>query len=550
MTRRLALGALGALLLALGLAAPAQAHPLGNFTVSQYDGLVLRPDRVDVLSVVDTAEIPTQQQLPDVDTDGDGQMSADELAAAATGECPDVAAAAELATADGGATPLEVSSASMTVVPGAASLPTLRLVCELTAPVDLGAATTVSFSQGYRTDRVGWREITATGEGVSLEDPPVPAESVSEELRSYPRDLLSSPLDVRSVELSVVPGGPGGGGALEVLSSGGDPFSRLVAAGDARLESFVGARELTPVVGVLAVVLAALLGAGHAVLPGHGKTVMAAYLAGRRGRRRDALLVGGTVTLTHTVGVLVVGLVLTVASTLAGEQVLRSLGVVSGLLVMAVGAVLVRDALRERRAAPTLDAEVHAALHEEQARRGTPGVLVAPAAAHAAEGRTSAATLPPEPDVDHGHGHGHPHGPHGHAHGPHGHAHGPHGHTHGPHGHTHGPGEGFSRRSLVGIGVAGGLVPSPSALVVLLGAVALGRSVFGVLLVLAYGAGMAGTLTAVGLLLVHARGRLDRAGRSVRAPRSLARLREVLPLATAALVVAVGAGLVLRGLLL
>lgn len=500
------------------LAAPAQAHPLGNFTVSHYDGLTLYPDRIDVLSVVDSAEIPTQQAVSAIDLDGDGEMSPAELAAQADRECPAVADAVT-ATVDGSSLDFEVTSAGMVVVPGAASLPTLRLSCRLSTPAELSDGGTVTFQQGYRDDRIGWREITATGDGVSLVDPAVPATSISDELRTYPQELLSSPLDVRTVTLSVVPGGSGGGAAgIDALTRGSDPFSRLVAAGDARLDSLVGSRELTPVIGVLAVLLATLLGAGHAVLPGHGKTVMAAYLAGRRGRRRDALVVGATVTLTHTVGVLLLGLLLTVASALAGEEVLRYLGVVSGLLITVVGAVLVRDALRERRTQrweETLAAGV-----------GEAGEVLTGSHGHS-----------------HGHSHDHSHGrDHGHG-DAHGHPHGEHGHSHG---HSHG---GFDRRTLVGIGVAGGLVPSPSALVVMLGAIALGRTVFGVLLVLAYGLGMAGTLTAVGLLLVHARQRLDRVGAGGRVSTTAVRLRTWLPLFTAALVLVVGVGLVLRGLL-
>ncbi|MER5418553.1 hypothetical protein [Streptosporangium roseum] len=107
-------------------------------------------------------------------------------------------------------------------------------------------------------------------------------------------------------------------------------------------------------------------------------------------------------------------------------------------------------------------------------------------------------------------------------------------------------GAGRSRRGLVGLGVAGGLVPSPSALVVLLGAIALGRTWFGIALVLAYGIGMAGTLTATGLLLVKLAGRLD--GMAARGHGVAARLSSLAPIGTAAVVVALGLGLALRGL--
>src|SRR4029077_17298899 len=97
---------------------------------------------------------------------------------------------------------------------------------------------------------------------------------------------------------------------------------------------------LTATVGLAALGLSVLLGAAHAALPGHGKTVMAAYLAGRRGNARDALLVGATVTVTHTGGVLALGVLLSASASLAGDGVIRDLGVVSGLLVVVVGVTL------------------------------------------------------------------------------------------------------------------------------------------------------------------------------------------------------------------
>ena len=102
-------------------------------------------------------------------------------------------------------------------------------------------------------------------------------------------------------------------------------------------------------------------------------------------------------------------------------------------------------------------------------------------------------------------------------------------------------------RALVAMGFAGGLVPSPSALVVLLGAIALGRAWFGVVLVIAYGLGMAATLTTAGVLLLRARRALDRraAGRPVSGP--LVRLTGALPVATSSVIVVVGVFLAARG---
>ena len=173
-------------------------------------------------------------------------------------------------------------------------------------PSSSPTATWPTGSAGGRSPR------SATGSGWSA--PRCPAASVSEELRAYPGDLLTDPLDVRSATLQVRAGhraAAGPGPALPTVL--GDR-----AAGSAQLDAWftglVGQDDLTAGVGLLAVLLAVVLGASHAMLPGHGKTVMAAYLAGRRGTRRDALLVGATVTATHTAGVLVLGLVISVSA--------------------------------------------------------------------------------------------------------------------------------------------------------------------------------------------------------------------------------------------
>ncbi|CAM3705737.1 nickel/cobalt transporter [Kibdelosporangium persicum] len=434
MTKRLVLMVLGLVL--LWPSGTASAHPLGNFSVNHYHGLHLRPDRVDVRSVVDFAEIPTLQEKP-----GDAGR-----------ECRDLAGSVR-ATVDSQRLALSVRRAQLEFPRGQADLSTSRLTCELTAPAEIRGPVRLAFTDSYRPDRVGWHEITAVGTDVRV-DSAVPARSVSDELRSYPEDLLSSPLDVRSVELMAEPG-LGSAPASAVVPVQGE--SGLAAA----FNDIVGTADLTLWLGLLAVLLALVLGASHAALPGHGKTVIAAYLVGRRGTPKDAVLVGATVTLTHTAGVLVLGLLISVSSVLAGEAVLRWLGVASGLLIAGIGIVLMRSALRGRRA--------------------------------------------------HGHGHGH--------------------------GHGH-----FGKAGLVGMGVAGGLVPSPSALVVLLGAIALGRTWFGVLLVLAYGLGMAGTLTAAGLLLVKLRDRMD--GLSDR----IQRYTKLVPVMTSAMVLLVGSGLAVRGL--
>jgi len=496
----LGLAALGAIGIALALPArPALAqamHPLGNFTVNQAIALDLYPHRVAVTAIVDLAELPTLQERPSVDTNGDGRVTAPESTAYNARVCHAMAAGVTVRVAG---RPLRwtVRPAGFQYRPGSAGLDTSRISCALGAAADLTQPATVDVANAYRADRIGWREITAVGHGVRIVNPPVPSRSISDSLRSYPTDLLGSPLDQRTARLQVRPGS-GASAAQTIHLNRGDPLTRWVAQADRSLERLVGG-QLTPLVGVLAVLLALVLGAAHAALPGHGKTVMAAYIAGRRGRPRDAFAVGATVTLTHTGGVLILGLLLTATASLAGEVVLSWLGVTSGVLIAAVGAAMLVGVLRRRAAAQ-----------------------------------------------DHHHGHSHDHG-HGHHHGhSHDHDHG-HGHGHDDHDHGHSDDATSSRGrrlSLVGMGIAGGLVPSPSALVVLLGAIGLGRTAFGLLLVVAYGAGMAATLTAAGLVLVRIRDRWP-----LRPRRSLARLAVLAPTGTAALILFVGLGLAGRAAL-
>ena len=452
---------------------PAWAHPLGNFSVNQAVGLDLYPDRIDVTATVDLAELPTLQERSAVDANGDGTVSAAESAAYNSRVCNAMAMQVALRV-DGHRVQWSARPAGFQYRPGSAGLRTSRISCALDAAADLRRPAIVDLVNGYRADRIGWREITAAGHGVHIVNPSVPVRSVSDSLRSYPTDLLGSPLDQRSARLQVEPGdGPSAGATIHL--SRGDPVSRWVAEADRTLERLVGGR-LTPLVGALSVLLALALGAAHAALPGHGKTVMAAYIAGRRGRPRDALTVGAIVTLTHTGGVLVLGLLLTASASLAGEVVLSWLGVASGVLVAAVGVAMLLGVLRRR-------ASVY----------------------------------------DHHHGHPHDH----------------------DHDHSHSrPSREARRLSLVGMGIAGGLVPSPSALIVLLGAVGLGRTAFGVLLVAAYGVGMAATLTAAGLVLVRVRDRW-----TSRPCRTVARLTALAPTGTAALVLCVGLGLAGRAAL-
>ncbi|WP_333768989.1 nickel/cobalt transporter [Streptomyces sp. IBSBF 2435] len=580
----LLLAAVPALLWAASV--PAAAHPLGNFTVNRYDGLTLRPDRVDDLAVVDTAEIPTLQAEPAMDTDHDGTLDPAEAAAEARRACAALTARVHATASDGNTAArtlaFRLTTGSYRLVRGQAGLDTGRLECRLTAPAALGRGARVRFTSGVDDSRIGWHEITARGDGVRVGTSDVPGRSVSHELRTYPADLLSSPLDTRQAALSL---GAGGGAATAASAPDSGWAADWYAALDRHLGALTDQRRLTLPVGLLAVLMSLVLGAGHAALPGHGKTIMAAYLAGRRGRPRDAVTIAGTVTLTHTASVLALGVALSVSSALVGENALAWLGTVSGIVITAAGLWLLPAALRafrtpERAAEPRHPDHdhVHDHLHHvhDHDHGPAPHVHAQPHQPAAAVSATVTAVLDEEGPPgghshgdapghvhaqghDHGHRHGHGHdGQHGrgdhdhaHTHDHHGHGdhtHADHSHSHGwlgRHSHSHGPGRG--RGGLVGIGIAGGLVPSPSALVVLLGSIALGRTGFGVLLVVCYGLGMAATLAAAGLVLLKLRDRIPalEGGRWHALAGWGTRLT---PLGTALLILAVGVGTALRAL--
>lgn len=485
--------------------AEASAHPLGNFTVNRYDGLVAAPGELRVHHVEDLAEIPATQAAPDLAGLG--------RAAWARQRCA-TAARESVVRADRRPAPLTVRAARAQVRPGQAGLDTLRVECRLTAPLPQGRTVAVDFRAAGDESGPGWREITAQGDRTTLAESDVPEASLSARLTRYPEAELASPPDARTASLRVRPGGP-------ALAAGGTdeadaPASALLPRGADRwtraLDDLVARHDLTVGFAALALLLAVFLGAMHALAPGHGKTLMAATAAARggRARMRDVLPMAASVTVTHTLGVLALGLLVTAGSA-AAPSVVAWLGIASGVLVTLAGAQLVRRALRQR-GRPT-----HPHPHEHE---HTP---------------------------DHGHErpHDHPH-PHDHDH-PHPHDL-THTHTHGGRTHTHTAAP--TLRGTVLLGFAGGLVPSPSAVVVLVGAAALGHAWFGLLLVVAYGVGLALTLTAAGYAVVRAGGGvsrlLARRPRWTSAPWA-ALVRRSAPLGSACVVLVLGAGLVFRG---
>ncbi len=531
--RRLSLLIAAALLVSLfgAMAQPmtAAAHPLGNFTTNRYSRLELAPDRVRVKYVLDMAEIPTFQELPKVDGSGDGQLSNAEREAYAARKIGELAANLSL-TIDGAPVALQPTSHELSFPDGQGGLKTLRLSVWLEAPV--GHAGQLAYRDGNYPDRLGWSEIVvASNGGVRIDQTTAHTEDVSQELSAYPQDMLSSPLSMREATVGYIVTGAAGPSGTGAAATAGIP-----RANDA-FADLISQRELSLTVILLSLLAAFGLGAIHAMSPGHGKTMVGAYLVGSRGTWRHAIFLGLTVTATHTAGVFALGLVTLYAQQyILPEQLYPWLSVASGLLVVGIGASLVVTRLRGAMAPSQAYGHTHhphthdhdhdhAHLHDHDHDHAHPH------------------------DHDHNHAHLHEHD-HDHAHAHSGsawarltgwmtHSHGPDGHTH-----SHVPGDDgrpVTWRSLLALGVSGGLLPCPSALVVLLSAISLHRVGFGLLLIVAFSLGLASILVAIGLALVYA-------GRFVERRRFGGPLLRVLPAVSAAIITLVGLAITLQAL--
>jgi ABC-type nickel/cobalt efflux system permease component RcnA len=526
--RRRLLAVLAALA-ALAVPAAAAAHPLGNFTINHYAALRVGEAAIALDVVVDFAEIPAFQQRIRIDADGDGNVTDAEADAARADECDALLPSLELRV-DGVRLDLELEAAGLAFPAGAGGVPTMRVVCELTAalPSPLDPGTVMTFADTSSAERIGWREIVVIADGVTIGSPddsaPPTSTDASARLTSYPEALLSQPLDVRSTAFTVSPGGraaapfvapdaspldgtdPGAGGGGPTSTPvtpppGGGPIATTPPAtpDGAAVPGGVGGEipdlfrvaDLTPIVALGSIALAMALGAGHALTPGHGKTLMAAYLVGTRGTIRHAAGLGLAVTVSHTLGILVLALLVTGAeSALPADVVVRTVPIVAAAAFVAIGGWMVVAELRRRRRRSHLAAALMRAHDEEHARMH-------------------------EADHDHDHDRAAADEAHGdrEAHGEHAdgeHAHGE--HSHGAIRHSHLPADDrtISWRSLFALGLAGGIIPSTNALIILLGTIVAGRAAFGIVLVIAFGLGMALVLGGVGAVMVVARERLER----------------------------------------
>jgi nickel/cobalt exporter len=434
---------LAALIVAvIGLAATvgeAQAHPLGNFSVNHLSTVRISDDEVRVRYVLDQAEIPTVQER--------GLSRAEVLERKRS----EIERGLALVVDRRRVTLKPAGAPVLTFPSGDGGLRTTRL--ELSLRAEVQDPRRVELRDGTFSGRVGWKAVvSAAGEGTAVRTS-APSDDPTGDLRRYPDDLLSSPLERRTATFLVRPGD----GTLVAPRGEGGTFAETRSESDGFAGLFDDAASGE---GVLLLLLTAAFGWGalHALSPGHGKAMVAAYLVGTRGTARHAMALGATVTVTHTIGVFALGVVtLALSQYVLPEDLYPWLTLVAGLMVVVIGAGVLRSRVRTAR---------HARSHS--------------------------------------HGHDHSHAP-----------------------------QELGWRGLLGMGAAAGLIPCPSALVVLLAAISQHEVPLGLLLITAFSLGLAGTLTVLGLAVVYARKLI---------PRRLAagRLAAAVPATSALLIVGVG----------
>ena len=437
------------------------AHPMGNFSVSHYTRLEVSAKGVEVTYALDLAEVPTYTLLRDWKLDAKSPQA--DLEAKAAEQAREWARGLEF-QADGKAITPKFVRTEIKLSDGAGGLSVARITSTFELPA---IKSPLSFEDRNFPDRAGWKEIVIhSGAGAEILRASQGDVERSNALTEYPADPTSAPpQDLRaSVEWRVAPplvskitpprivpiqqpapvaaviAAPPPSSTPAVAQAPG-----TVVKGD-YLSRLLGKKDIGLGWLLLGMAVAFGLGAAHALTPGHGKTIVAAYLVGSRGTMKHAAFLGAMVTFTHTISVFLLGLgTLWLSHYVVPEKIIPVLGAVSGLSIVVIGASLFYKRLRRLRAAA---ARAHHHHHH------------------------------------HAHTHDHPHGPHTHSHVPEG---------------------AISLGSLIALGASGGLVPCPSALVLLLSSIALGHVGVGLILLVAFSLGLAGVLMGIGMMVLYAK---------------------------------------------
>lgn len=462
--------------LLLLLAGSVFGHPMGNLSVNRYARLEPSAKGVEVVYVLDVAEIPTFELMQ---TWGVAQGAPQGvLQAKAKAQAAEWVGKLEFLE-DGKRLEGRLEDAELAVIDGAGNLPVFRITSRLHVAAKGGRFT---FEDKNYPNRAGWREIVfRVGSGAVVKSATHSDQDISKGLTSYPQDPTNAPpQDSKAAfEWSIAKEPVGISSAAPVRekpvaraesaapmvtaaqgSAGVRPPEQQAAGtiqrGDrmSQLLQTLRAKDLSWSILGLLLVLAFWFGALHALEPGHGKTMAAAYLVGERGTPKHALILGAAVTFTHTVSVFLLGLgTMFLSQYVMPDKITKWLGVVSGLSIVWIGGYMLWKRSQ---------------------------VLVRAVPGH-----------------DHSHAHPHPH--------PHPHEPGDLTHTHDGHTHSHVPEGELSMKSLIALGASGGLAPCPSALILLLSAISVGRPGLGVVLLISFSMGLAIVLTLTGLAVLYAK---------------------------------------------
>lgn len=461
---------------------PVQAHPLGNFTINHYAGIQINPNQIEIDYVLDMAEIPAFQTIQHWDPGHNQQPSPELFQSFQTEKCQQIQRDLRLSLNQNPLW-LQVKETSIAFPLGVGGLSTLRLGCQLVAQPVLAPSQAevglpledptgdrsqdpepiqLQFLNQVDPHRLGWREITVTSQAVPIQTA-LPATSLTHRLQDYPTDLLSSPLDQRQANVTLYPQASAVNATDSTSTTGAATGSLLGRQGDP-LTQLLTLKTMDPLTIAVALMIAFIWGGFHALTPGHGKTLVGAYLVGSQGTARHALGLGLTTTITHTASIFILGFVALAASQiLITEQLYSWLSLLSGGTVIAIGGYLLRRRWQD------FDHTHQDHFHHHD---------------HSQDPLDSG-------DLNHEHlplhAHTHDHKTHYHR-----------------HDHIHKVPEKMSLSGLLAIGISGGLLPCPSALLVMLGSIGLGQIGFGLALVTAFSLGLATVLTGIGLLLIYA----------------------------------------------
>ncbi|MDE3197823.1 MAG: sulfite exporter TauE/SafE family protein [Acidobacteriota bacterium] len=514
-------------------------HPMGNLSVNHYVKLEPNAKGVDATYVLDLAEIPTFEM-----TQGWGvpkDAAKDVLEAKAREQAAQWVSNLSF-TEDGKAVIPKIEGTALAIIDGAGNLPVFRITTKLHLP---GKGGRFEYEDHNYSTRAGWREIVIKpGDGAAVSRASNSDEDISQGLTSYPQDPTKAPpQDTRAwfewkpamgpvsslpkpvVVAAAQPAAP----ALNAPRAA--PVARDVRPPDTKALGTVQRNDAIskllrmdnlswPLLATL-IGLAFWFGALHALEPGHGKTMVAAYLVGARGTPKHAALLGGMVTFTHTISVFLIGLVTMFLSRyIMPDRISKVLGIVSGLSIVWIGAMLLWRRWRNLGHGHHHHDHEHAHDHHHDHEHSHEH-------AHAHDHHQHSHDHDHQHEHDHelGHDHGHMHN-HAHAH-DHGHLHDHHhdhdhrhdhhgafAHTHDGHTHSHVPEGEISVGSLIALGASGGLVPCPSALILLLSAISIGKVGLGMVLLVAFSLGLAIVLTATGMLVLYAKNLLPETKRN------------------------------------